>query len=60
MAIVASVFGSMIRACGPTPADGQTVTIRPWESKASDPQMAGGFASEVATRELPNGPLRDG
>ncbi len=34
----------------------QTVTIRPRESKAIEPQSERGFASEVATRFLPSGP----
>lgn len=50
----------MIRACGPIPADGQTLTIRPRESNASDPHTASGFASEVAIKDLPSGPPRPG
>ena len=48
MAIVASVSGSMIRACGGAIADGQTLTIRPCVSKAVEPHTAGGFAPSVA------------
>ena len=44
VAIVASVSGSMIRAWGGNGIDGQTVTIRPWVSKAIEPQSEGGFA----------------
>ena len=58
MAIVSSVSGSMIRACGGATDEGQTLTIRPGLSKASEPQSAGGFALRVATSELPSGPGR--
>ncbi len=54
--IVARVSGSMIRACGGAPAEGQTETIRPRVSKVSDPQSEGGFASELAARLAPSGP----
>ena len=43
MSIGASVSGSMIRAWGGNGIDGQTVTIRPSESKASEPQSEDGY-----------------
>ena len=32
----------MIRTCGANGIDGQTVTIRPWESKVIEPQREDG------------------
>ena len=57
-AIVASVSGSMIRAVGGAASDGQTLTIRPRLSKASEPHSEAGFASEVGASEIPSGPAR--
>ena len=48
----------MIRIWGPANSDGQTETIRPLLSNARLPQIRVGLASEVATGELPSGPLR--
>ena len=40
--IGASVSGSMIRACGANGMDGQTVMMRPFESKAREPHSDDG------------------
>ena len=36
----------MIRACGGATSDGQTLTMRPALSKASEPHSAGGIDAE--------------
>jgi hypothetical protein len=53
-----SVVGSITRACGGRPAEGQTDTMRPWLSNASVPHREGGKAPENATSDRPSGPRR--
>ena len=42
----------------PTQVDGQTETIRPALSKASDPQIDGEYAPEDVWSDVPSGPER--
>ncbi len=58
MAIVCSDRGLMIRACGGASTEGQTVRIRLWLSKVSEPHSDGGPAPEVAASDAPSGPKR--
>ena len=56
--MISSVTGSMIRAWGGATVDGQTLTRRPRESKAIEPQSEGVVAPDEACRLLPSGPER--
>ena len=53
---MSSVLGSKTRACGGANADGQTETMWPALSKASEPQSEGLVAPDVACRLRPSGP----